>query len=1039
MNHLGYYLQFKDGVDEKFQEIKDSLSNTPGLYGIDDVDLFKKMVKAELVTKYPNLGGAISEEDEDTKFQGAIKVRRITPNKAIGEVRNTGAGESTAGDIIYTENTEGDAAEEQYVLALSAEHNTDDLGPTSVEGDLKAGEMNVIVAEYVRQMLSKYPQIQVVQTGSTSENRNVPEAGRWQAAVDNQADMVIGIDFNMTQDAEELEGENGVSVLYNTQGFTDSGTYITGGSNRNSHTLGEILKVTVATKLTLEVTDDEVGQSDTIGYGNNPDIPSVIVKGGYLTGDKDYDVLKEEEALVDYAEGIVDAILQYWDIPYNGYGAISTEESTVTTDVESHVRDLTYITPERFDELVNTGNAEVLEYFTLDEDFNIVTASWSYDNGTTTFNKSTKNYRSLLENYTMPFEYLLFLLINSGRDDFVDGLAEEVMNAEIILAIEDNVTTTQVDYNEYTMDYEMYNSSNSSTDVRNERALSDWNNINSTTTITETCTSNVEITYAKTWCVIYSKDLTFNDSELGVDDGSRVDFITTINGTINDTVNTREETIAGEYTHYRTEISGYYVDEDNQRYPVYRYRFRRTDLLKKTDTHVITNNYNTGSTPEIEERSDTPFVALYNRLDMTGSIHNSRLFRIMEKNEKTADMVDLTKYLLYLATGTSIDDIREFPEDQFNMGSFSPVSGGSEIIEDYLHAWENGALFNYLKGNASYSNYVSKYITEDKTKYVCYTDGEGRLNFGFGVCHYYSGRFNHVELYASVGVDITQYNQVGMTLDVEIVDRVKSLYLDGVRQEINDKLSRAGIQLEEHQVNALIPLAYQWGTHIIDDFITAYQQYGDTEELRYNFANGNDSSDKPFLNGDGSSGLDYEVQRGTANWTVFHEGRYVLPDGGELNPSDYNSISSGGTIVEQAIEVHRYVRENNYRYQMAGISVPNLNGRTIDCSSFVTWVLVSAGINGFTEGMYQWTSSDFTSNAYGWQEVSVEEAQPGDIVTYSGHVEIIAGPGDGSHFLVYNCGGDSSIQAAGTDDMPETSMSGHSKGSIRKILRVPQN
>ena len=87
MNHLGYYLQFKDGVDEKFQEIKDSLSNTPGLYGIDDVDLFKKMVKAELVTKYPNLGGAISEEDEDTKFQGAIKVRRITPNKEIGEVR----------------------------------------------------------------------------------------------------------------------------------------------------------------------------------------------------------------------------------------------------------------------------------------------------------------------------------------------------------------------------------------------------------------------------------------------------------------------------------------------------------------------------------------------------------------------------------------------------------------------------------------------------------------------------------------------------------------------------------------------------------------------------------------------------------------------------------------------------------------------------------------------------------------------------------------------------------------------------------------
>ena len=683
MKHLGYYLQFKDGIDEKFKEIKDSLSNSPGLYGIDDVDLFKKMVKAELVTKFPNLGGEINDKDKDTKFQGGIRVRRITPNKNIGEVKNTGAGESTKGDIIYTEDTEGDAADKSFVIALSAEHNTDNPGPTSVEGDLKAEEMNIVVAEYVRQMLSKYPQIQVVQIGSTSENKNVPEAGRWQKALDNEADMVIGIDFNAKEGSKKLGKDNGVSVLYNTQGFTDSGTYIPGGSNLNSHTLGEILKVTVATKMTLDVKKDEVGSSDTIGYGANPDIPSVIVKGGYLTGDKDYDVLKKDEALVNYAKGIVDGILQYCKIPYNGYGAISKEESTVTTDVESHVRDLTYITPERFDELINSGNAQVLEHFTLDQEFNIVTASWSYDNETITFNKSSKNYRSLLENYTMPFEYLLFLLINSGRDDFVEELADEVMKAEIILAIEDNVTTTKVDYNEYKTDYEMSNHSNSAIDVKNEHAISDKINVVSTSTITETCTSNVEVTYAKTWCVIYSKDLTFTDSELGVDKGSRVDFITNINGTINDKVNPQEETIDGDYTHYRTDVDGYYVDDDNQRRPIYRYRFRRTEVQKKTDTRIITNNYNTGSTPEIDERSDTPFVKIYNKLGMTGSIHNSRLFRIMEKNEKTADMVDLTKYLLYLATGTSIDDIKEFPEDEFNMGSFSGATGiyGNTIQE----------------------------------------------------------------------------------------------------------------------------------------------------------------------------------------------------------------------------------------------------------------------------------------------------------------------------------------------------------------------
>ena len=1029
MNLLGYYLQFKDGVDEKFEEIKDSLANTSGLYGIDDVDLFKKMVKAELVTKFPNLGGTISEEDEDTKFQGAIKVRRISPNKQIGEVKDTGAGDSTTGDLVYNENNEGDLSEQQYVLALSAEHNTDNPGPTSVDGDLKAEEMNIVVAEYVRQMLAVYPQIQVVQIGSTSENRNVPLVGRWQTAVDNNADMVIGIDFNATPNAEELEGDNGVSVLYNTEGFTESGTLIQGASNQKSHDLGEILRTTVATKMSLEVTNDEVGYSDTIGYGNNPNIPSVIVKGGYLTGDEDYNVLKEEESLVNYAKGIVDSIIDYWDIPYNGYGAISTEQSTVTTDVESHVRDLTYITPERFDELVNTGNSQVLEYFTLDDDFNIVTASWSYDNGTTTFSKSSKNYRSLLENYTMPFEYLLFLLIDSGRDEFVDQLADEVLKAEIILAIEDNVTTTQIDYNEYTKHFEMWNYSSSSSDVQHE-SESDWVNVNSTRSITETCTSNVEITYAKTWCVIYSKDLTFTASELGVDEGERVDLVTNIKGTTNSTTIPQEETIAGSYEYDYEKRIGEVSDPNSDEEPeiIYQYYFTRTDLLKRTDTLIISNNYNTGSTPEIEERSDTPFVKIYNKLGMTGSIHNTRLFRMLENNERTADMVDLTKYLLYLATGTSIDGIKTFPEDQFNMGSFSSVGYGGNIIQTYLQCWENQPVLDYINGNASYSSYVAKYITEDKTQYICYTDRRGTRNFGFGVCHWTGSYWNNVEYYQTVGINIKDdaYNQIGSSkLDVSIVDQVKDMAIDSFKNYVVTKINEAGIQLQENEINALTAIAYQYGN--IGNFTTIYPQYGNSEELKNNLVvNGR----KPFVTGDGG---DYESKRAAANWKVFHENVYTDQNGNVIE------VASGGTIVQQAIEVHKYVRENGYTYAQAGITVPNLDGRTIDCSSFVTWVLVNVGVDGFTEGMYQWTSGTFTSNPKGWQEVSVDEAQPGDIVTYNGHVEIIAGPGDGSHFLVYNCGGNSSISAAGTSDMPETSMSGHTKSSVRKILRVPQN
>ena len=152
---------------------------------------------------------------------------------------------------------------------------------------------------------------------------------------------------------------------------------------------------------------------------------------------------------------------------------------------------------------------------------------------------------------------------------------------------------------------------------------------------------------------------------------------------------------------------------------------------------------------------------------------------------------------------------------------------------------------------------------------------------------------------------------------------------------------------------------------------------------------------------------------------------------------DPNSYTGGNaTIVQSAISVHNYVRVNGYTYAQLGISLPNYNGRTIDCSSYVTWVLINSGVRGFSNGMGQWTSSSFYSNAYGWQQVSVDQAQPGDILVYDGHVEIVAAQGSDS-FIVYNCGGNSSIRSAGSGNLAEASVSGHKKSQILKILRVP--
>lgn len=154
--------------------------------------------------------------------------------------------------------------------------------------------------------------------------------------------------------------------------------------------------------------------------------------------------------------------------------------------------------------------------------------------------------------------------------------------------------------------------------------------------------------------------------------------------------------------------------------------------------------------------------------------------------------------------------------------------------------------------------------------------------------------------------------------------------------------------------------------------------------------------------------------------------------------------SSGGfdseDIIENAISCHEFLRTNGYTYAMAGIEVPDgiLNGKTIDCSSYVSWVLYCTGYEQFKG--HQKTSFVFYENPWGWEEVSVQDAVPGDILVYqfsstSGHVEIVAANPEGDYFTVYSCGSNGAISNPGTTELPEAGHPGYSKSQVHKILR----
>ena len=133
--------------------------------------------------------------------------------------------------------------------------------------------------------------------------------------------------------------------------------------------------------------------------------------------------------------------------------------------------------------------------------------------------------------------------------------------------------------------------------------------------------------------------------------------------------------------------------------------------------------------------------------------------------------------------------------------------------------------------------------------------------------------------------------------------------------------------------------------------------------------------------------------------------------GNDTNGTNEN-FSADGTMVGIAKKCHDYIRENNFYYSSADNkdageykkdgpstgngSIPYPNGTNyIDCSAYVTWVLYEYGYEEFTtQKTSSWFNGTGPENKEGWKVLEkVNDAQPGDILVKSGHVEIYVGDG----------------------------------------------
>lgn len=325
-------------------------------------------------------------------------------------------------------------------------------------------------------------------------------------------------------------------------------------------------------------------------------------------------------------------------------------------------------------------------------------------------------YQNMTEGYTMPFEFLWALLVVGNDKDFVLALADLVYGSDIEITIHDNL---RIDTKEEVYTYEKHfdvkatvnlttkykeksEEENEEDDAEDDEEKSYSKSIDvegsylenkykaTFTEINRTNTLDVQLTKANVWIVDYERESNYDgpkeetqvpdgvqklgdvndDGEPFKDNEDKIGAVDTAKGLIETEIREKYDVESiGESTVNSIE-STYYKKIKN--------------LLKTVTNTTETSKY-TLSPATITEKTDKEgkngenFVTLFNNneyLKNQGNILSASgwLFEILERNDSTKDMVDLTKYLLYKATNQSYG-VTKYDFSIYNPDNFASVEG----------------------------------------------------------------------------------------------------------------------------------------------------------------------------------------------------------------------------------------------------------------------------------------------------------------------------------------------------------------------------
>ncbi len=857
----------------------------------------------EIIYVYVNVG---------EKDKAYIRLSDINLEKSTEEKKKTTSRGNEKDEKKKEKITVG-GDKKEYVVAIAAGHNnTDDIGAESPDKELHEEELTIKVAEKVEELVKeRYSNVKVVQTGSTSANPGgIKMEERTKLARDTKPDLCIQIHFDISEDPEAT----GVQAIYKEQ-------------DEISQQLAEILSRNISQEMGLynrgAGTDVERTQVKNLGIIESAAItnfPSVVTEGGFLSNSNDKSIIKDG-GTDKYAEGIVKGIKEYLEADHSGRTAHSPGETTETPSIESKIRKMKYVPLEEFEKLKESSVEEAIKYFSLNEDNKLVTLSWNMKkDGTIEIKEnSPMDFRTALQKYHMPYEYLLYYYIDTDYKAFSEKLADIVLDSEIVIALQDNVSTVETSVQKQ----KLVTVSGENPPI--DKATNGWQNVGTVeNSKTESVRTKIDITYIETWCVKVYQANSYSKNILNM--GDKEEIIVNAPGKVTETKD--EKTLEEKVVDGKAMGDYSYIE------------YERTS----STTHTISNSYDSGGDMKVDGITNK-YVDLYIKEQMNKKIKEDWLFLILENNEriKQANLVDLTKYLMFLASNTDYG-VTEFNFEEFFKKSFSNAGGlyGNSIQEKVWFAvlgagYSKEAAAGVLGNIEAESGFDPSVI-------------EGGSGIGFGLCQWSFGRRTQLEQYAeSKGKEPGDVNTQIKFLIGEITPGGGA---DGF----------ANYQLMNY--NGYSP----------EDWENATTPEDAAEAFCWTF-------ERP-----GIPRMEVRTEAARRYYEEFKD----------------KEKPSGGNILEVCEEVMNDMISRNVHYSTENLIwkdiEASLNHPYACCATYVSIVLYKSGlltedqINAYN---YHYTGSGGVPDmlaAAGWTKVSHDEAQPGDVINDVGtHVMIYAG------------------------------------------------